>query len=499
MMSLAVTLVGAAMLLSSMPFSTAPGTAMAGGHSSSSSSSSSGAVYKVLAWNDLGMHCACPTFEGFLLLPPFNTLHAQVYKYGGNDPVVMTQSALTTDKVTLNYAMVENTDANLQADPYFASWIINAPKLFPGFAPVVGGKVIGLAGNGLYGTMKENTNLLAFEAVGIPAYPIPVTGKNVMTDPLGGSSRDPYLTANVTVKNSAGTVLASTSTVVPVAFGGCCTCHLSLAGSMGYPATPAGSFAALGVMHAKNTSGINIAMIDPDGDGVGGPVRCSWCHWDPAMGEASAPGWPAATKLLAGATFTLKKSTMSFSQVLHKFHNESALVKTYNANINTDCYACHPGNGINCYRGVHKGKTTMVCTDCHGNLTQRTAANQLANPWLKASLPTCTTPALGITSAFACHSRSETGGTVYPANPAFAGSFINGRGHKGSIDCQTCHGSPHAEYPSTLAADNTGIAAANSSIAGTVFPAGKDKNYALGVCNYCHPGKTTAWQVVPHN
>jgi hypothetical protein len=490
LMTVVASFIGAAMVLSSMPFSTSPGTASA----AHSSSSSSAAVYKVLAWNDLGMHCACPTFEGFLLLPPFNTVRAQVLKYGTNDPIVMSATSIATDKITVNYAMVENTDANLQADPYFASWITNAPKL--GFPPVVvGGKVIGLAGYGLYGTMGYNSNLLAFEAVGIPAYPV-ITGnaqKDVMTDPLGGAKRDPYLTANVTVKNSAGAVLASTSTVVPVAFGGCCSCHLQLAAAMGYPATPAGSFTALGVLHSRNTSGINIAMIDPDGNGVGGPVRCSWCHWDPAMGESAAPGWPAGTQLLPGATFTLKKSTMSFSDVLHRFHNNSALVKsTYDPNIATDCYKCHPGNGIQCYRGVHKGKAaTMFCMDCHGNLTQRASTGQLAKPWLLATLPTCSSPSPGITSAFACHSPR---GKVYPTSPAFAGAFINGRGHKGSIDCQACHGSPHAERPSTLAADNVGGAAANSSVPGATYPAGVDSTYPLGVCQFCHPSKGTVWQ-----
>ena len=454
------------------------------------------ATYKVLAWNDLGMHCACPTFEGFLLLPPFNTVRAQVLKYGGNDPTVMSATSAATDKITINYAMVENTDANLKVDPYFASWITNAPKLFPGFAPVnATGKIMGLGGYGLYGTMGYNSNLLAFEAVGIPAYPITTgnTAKDVMTDPLGGPKRDPYLTANVTVKNSAGATVASTSTVVPVAFGGCCSCHLQLAAANGYPATPAGSFAVLGLLHGRNSSGINIAQIDPDGDGVGGPVRCSWCHWDPAMGEASAPGWPAGTKLLAGATFTLKKSTMSFSDVLHRFHNQSALVKsTYDPNIATNCYKCHPGNGIQCYRGVHVTKaSTMFCMDCHGNLTQRTSTNQLAQPWKMSTLPSCLGPSAGITSAFACHSNKIT---VYPASPAFAGAFINGRGHKGSMDCQACHGSPHAERPSSLAADNVGVAAANSSVAGATYPAGVNSSYPLGVCKFCHPNKSTVWQ-----
>ena len=170
---IAVFFMGAAMVLSSVSFSSSNGQAYAAAsssssHSSSSSSSSSSSggggggssAPIVLAWNDLGMHCACPTFEGFLLLPPFNTLRAQVIVNGG------AQSGYT-----VTYAMVENTDANLQADPYFASWITNSPKIFPGFQPVVGGKVMSISGKGLAGTMDYNATLLDWKAEGVPAYP----------------------------------------------------------------------------------------------------------------------------------------------------------------------------------------------------------------------------------------------------------------------------------------------------------------------------------------
>lgn len=482
LMTVAASFIGAAMVLSSMPLSTSPTLAFA--YSSSSSSSGS---YTVIARNDLGMHCACPTFEGFLLLPPANTMRVQVLKKGGDSVSVVSSG------ITVSYSLAEETDATLQADPYYASWIKYAPKLFPGFVPVVGGKVQGLAGFGITGNAVYDSQSMSYIAKWIPAYPI-TTGdpaKDTMTDPLGGPNRDPYLTANVIVKNTAGTVIGTTSTVLPVAFGGCCSCHLRLAAANGLPATPAGSFQLLGTMHAANSSGINIAMIDPDGDGIGGPVRCSWCHWDPAMGELAAPGWPAATKLLPGATFTLKKSVYSFSDVLHRFHNNSALVKsTYDANIATNCYNCHPGNNVDCYRGAHKVKTAIWCVDCHGNLTQRSSTGQLAQPWKASTLPSCSKPALGITSAFACHASVPQ--TVWASD--FGGNYINGRGGMGSkkVLCESCHGSAHSESPSALAADNVENAAIHTSL-GTTFPAGKDKTYALGACAVCHTNESKAW------
>ncbi len=36
------------------------------------------------------------------------------------------------------------------------------------------------------------------------------------------------------------------------------------------------------------------------------------------------------------------------------------------------------------------------------------------------------------------------------------------------------------------------------SVSGATYPTGKDHTYALGVCNFCHPHKTTTWGVPPH-
>ncbi|HEY6872141.1 MAG TPA: hypothetical protein VI298_05355 [Geobacteraceae bacterium] len=454
--------------------------------------------FKIIAWNDLGMHCACPTFAGFLLLPPFNTVKAQVIHVS---PSVLSPS----DGISVTYSLAEETDASLQADPYFSQWITYSPKLFPGFQPVVNGKVVGIAGKGITGTMDYDSNALAFTAVGIPAYPVTTgnTAKDIMTDPLGGPNRDPYITMNLTAKLN-GTTVATTSTVVPVAFGGCCTCHLNLAAANGYPKTPTGSFAYMGKMHGQNGSKIDFNYLDPTGDGTSGPIRCSWCHWDPAMGETAAPGlpnvWPNYV-IMPGAPFTkadIKVSQYSFSDVLHRFHTQDNLVLTqYDPSIANNCYDCHPGNGVNCFRGTHKTKA-LWCIDCHGNLNQRVAAGQLTQPWLGSTLPSCWAPAKGITSAYACHSA-----TTYPAgytwDPGFAGKFINSAGHHNAkILCETCHGEAHAEAPSSQSLDNVQLSNLQGQ-AGFTFPAGKDKTYALGVCNVCHSGQSNTWGVPPHS
>jgi hypothetical protein len=50
----------------------------------------SAASYTVVAWNNLGMHCMDADFSVLSLLPPYNTIHAQVIDPSGvlvTDPV----------------------------------------------------------------------------------------------------------------------------------------------------------------------------------------------------------------------------------------------------------------------------------------------------------------------------------------------------------------------------------------------------------------------------
>ena len=442
----------------------------------------------VAANNDLGMHCACPGAEYFMLLPPFNTLRAQVIeRIQGSSPVVLDDP----NDIRVEYNIVENTDANLQADPYFSKWIEMMPKY--GFGPAINaqGKIQGLTGSTLDGQMTAKTGEGWWEVIGVPAFPDVSNASSVvdkiMTDPLGGAPRNPYLTGNVKVyEQSSGALLAETNTVVPVAFGGCCGCHLQVAADAGLEPTPLNSFTRMGALHERD-SGINIASLDPDGDGQPGPVRCSVCHWDPAMGESAPPGGYVD----AGGQ-PLPVSQYTFSDVLHRWHVENSTVATYDPDLATNCYACHPGNGVNCYRGHHaetagaggSGPNGEIwCTDCHGDLNQRVAEGQLEQPWSDQTLPSCED----------CHRNT---GELDPNSSRDAqsylhlgvfGRYLNSRGHKNDkILCTTCHGSPHALYPSALAKDN----AQPIALQGLSSP--------IGVCTTCHTNKSSSWGTPNH-
>ena len=58
--------------------------------------------YVVLAWNDLGMHCYNRDFQDLAVLPPYNTLWAQVIQVG--DP-----PTIVTSGITVSYAFPDNT------------------------------------------------------------------------------------------------------------------------------------------------------------------------------------------------------------------------------------------------------------------------------------------------------------------------------------------------------------------------------------------------------
>jgi hypothetical protein len=455
----------------------------------------------VMGSNDLGMHCACPGSDYMLLLPPFNTLRAQVFERGGRSPVVLSDPS----DIRVEYDVIENYDdfnpykeddlskSDIRTDSYYATWMSVMEDY--GFGPPEDsntGAIRGLAGKGLAGEMDAQPEGW-WEAVGVPAFPDYLNSSNqerIMVDPLGGPDRNPYLTAEIEVyEQSSGALLASTTANVPVSFGGCCNCHLQLAADNGLEPRPDTSFGLMGQLHAEDAPyfdqnagadiGINFAdpaVLDPNNDGVPGPVRCSVCHWDPAMGESSPPGG----YVNATTGVDLPISQYSFSDVLHRWHVENSAVLAYNQDLATDCYECHPSDQVMCYRGHHTNKTltggtdNVWCTDCHGDLHQRVAEGQLANPWSESTLPMCQN----------CHSSTGENGVLAHT---FGGSFLKSMSHKNDkILCSTCHGSPHALNPSTLAKDNQ----QNLALQGLANPIGK--------CSTCHTNKKDSYSKPAH-
>src|SRR5512136_2737151 len=64
------------------------------------------ARYVLLGWNDLGMHCMNESFANLAVLPPYNTLWAQVIREPG--PGETAPQVITTG-ITVEYNILDNT------------------------------------------------------------------------------------------------------------------------------------------------------------------------------------------------------------------------------------------------------------------------------------------------------------------------------------------------------------------------------------------------------
>ncbi|HNM38004.1 MAG TPA: hypothetical protein PKI33_13125, partial [Anaerolineales bacterium] len=107
-------------------------------------------TYKILAWNDLGMHCYNRDFADLAVLPPYNTLWVQVIKAG--DP-----PTLVTSGVTVEYFYEDNTYSVGKTNFWSYSQDLFGVNLPPN---------VGLKGKGLSGTMDFSGD--HFVAEGIP-------------------------------------------------------------------------------------------------------------------------------------------------------------------------------------------------------------------------------------------------------------------------------------------------------------------------------------------
>jgi hypothetical protein len=198
----------------------------------------------VLAYNDLGMHCMGQDNSELMILPPYNNLHAQVVRRGGEPRII-------SSGITVKYTIPSNTHS-ADKDNF---WTYAPALLGVTLAPDMG-----LAGYGLSGAMAP-TGDNDWAATGIPITPIDDTGRE-----------NPYPLATVTVLQN-GVEVARTQTVVPVSWEmNCQICHT----------TPGISVATDILRKHDKLHGTNLENQKP--------VLCAGCHADNALGMAGRPG-----------------------------------------------------------------------------------------------------------------------------------------------------------------------------------------------------------------
>ena len=376
---------------------------------SRSESSAAGGEYKVLAWNDLGMHCYNQDFADLAVLPPYNTLWVQVVKAG--DP-----PTLVTHGITVEYFYPDNTYSIGKTNFWDYDQALFGVDLPPN---------VGLAGKGLSGTMDLAGD--HFIAEGIPLTEFSDSATTV---------RQPYQLATVVVKNAnTGDVLTSTQVVTPVSSEmRCDKCHSDT------------GTAKPGALTGKVET--NILQLHDEKENTNlmanRPVLCANCHGSNALGMVGNP------------------SLKNLSNAMHSRH-ASVIPDTLDG-----CYNCHPGPQTKCLRDVMATEEKMNCVNCHGGMEQ---VSKNPNPWLNE--PRCDTchnsgqfdqnhPLFRFSTEHgglyceACHDSTHA---IAPSRePNDALKFITLQGKNGPLEeCSVCHTNhpdetkgPHARtIPST--------------------------------------------------
>lgn len=276
--------------------------------------------YVVIAWNDLGMHCMDSSFEDFSVLPPYNTIVAQVIRRGSSPEIV-------TQGISVQYRILNNTTSVNKTNFWqYAQALFNLPVPLP--------PDTGLAGKGLAGYMDPAGG--HFIAEGIP-----------LTEIFDNYSRSPYQLAEIVVKDAEGNLLAGTQTVVPVSTEMHCeNCHND--NGSANPSIATGSV-------KKNIMTLHDTRESTNLIGSR-PVLCAGCHSSNALGTTGKPGLPSLSHAMHGKHAWLDDGTMQGT-----------------------CYQCHPGPQTKCLRGAmyQAGKT---CHDCH--LGMAALADPNRRPWL---------------------------------------------------------------------------------------------------------------------
>ena len=459
----------------------------------------------LLGWNNLGMHCLDSDYSVFSLLPPYNTIEAQL--------VVDGKLVKSASGYTVTYQAVADPDGS------FNSTAMEKGNFYTYSSSLYGTALspeLGLAGWAMPGTnnipqamLFEVTNQPApdvatlvnwFRAEGIPIAPYDDAGR-----------KNPYPLMRLIARNSAHQPIATNDVVLPVSDEmSCSRCHASGRYNATRPyadwvwdGLPERDF-RLNILRrhdeqeflkhselytaALAARGFNNAGLYRSVVGDAKPVLCAACHASEALGTS---GYGSVPPLTAS---------------MHSFHgqviNPDSRI-TLNSSANrAACYRCHPGSTTRCLRGAMgsavaaDGSLEMQCQSCHGTMNQVGSTNRIG--WFME--PNCQ----GCHTGTATHNNGqiryasvfETNGTVrvaadqtfatQPNTPAPGLSLFRFSTGHGGLQCEACHGSTHAEFPSTQRNDNL----RNLALQGHIG--------VMAECTACHTNSPSTITGGPH-
>ena len=380
-----------------------------------------GVNHVLLAWNDLGMHCLNPAYEYAVILPPYNTMHAQVVEKGAPPKVI-------TSGLSVGYRIVGNTFSYCKGD--YGSFWDNSVDLFgitmerdTGLNLVTPALHNGLSGDMIVGTGN------GFEVDGMPVVPV----NDIM-------AWNPFQVAELTLK-SGGTILAQTRATVPTSDEiNCAKCH------------GADALRAVLAVHDQKQGTTFIAG--------GKPVLCASCHGSPALGQ-TGPG--PSGKYLSGVVHAYHADKGASCYDCHPGDKTRCSRSLKHTATDGNCTTCHGtmadvGGSVNsgtripwvqepacstCHTGVpgvdtggklyrnSMGHGGLACEACHGSPhamvpSRESPDNYQANQYQGKAV------ALG--SCRSCHTSSRGGGDI-----ADFAEKHGGANPEKKTACNTCH------------------------------------------------------------
>ena len=432
-----------------------------------------GANAVILGWNNLGMHCMDSDYSVFSILPPYNTIQAQLIVNG----TLVTQPGYTN-----TYEAVADPDGSIN------STAIGKGNFFDFDALIYGVDLPpdeGLAGWSLPGISNVPQAML-FEKTNVPAKDVAVKvnwfrAEGIPLSPYDNAMhKNPYPLMRLVARDANNNIIATNNIVLPISDEmDCRACHASGTDADATPSTgwvwsanperdyrlnilqlhDDHQFASAPTLYSNalaqfgfNSQGLYRSVVAD-----GRPVLCASCHISEAL---ATPGFPGVLPLTAAG------------------HSRHATVLDPELGIPLDseanraaCYRCHPGSTTKCLRGAMgsaiatDGSMAIQCQSCHGKLS--TVGNPNRIGWFQE--PDCQ----GCHTGTATHNNGQirydsvfidTNGTVRiavdqtfatKANiPAAGLSMYRFSAGHGGLQCEACHGSTHAEYPSSHRNDN---------------------------------------------
>lgn len=418
---------------------------------------------KVFAFNNLGMHCYDSDYSVFSILPPFNTVNAQVVRMGSGATL---PAILDNAQASVYFRAVADPSGSINTTSQGkTNFWDHVAKLFGAALPVD----VGLVGVKMPG--RNNVTQLfepsAFDPATrwFTAEGIPITAKD------NQGSKNPYpLMAIQPFDRSSLVIPAKTSVVLPVSDEmHCSDCHgnggkaANGATKQKYGIVSWSTSSKSKIQYRENVLILHGAIRSPDLMSQK-PILCAQCHYSPALDLAGTG--PAGDQI--------GKPMLSYA--VHGRHGKT-LAKTIPTpgnpavipgNTLTTCYYCHPGSVTKCLRGA-MGTAGIQCTDCHGGLLAVGGQYSTRTPWVNE--PMCQSCHTGdalshlgtnIRSRVAFSQADLAATPTVATNKRFAEEtgklYRNSVGHGGAA-CEACHGSTHAEWPVGGAKANDNIAA----------------------------------------